>query len=152
MTNILFVCTGNTCRSPMAAALLQDKDVDGLAVNSAGIFAMEGADASPLAKQVLNENDIKYDHSSTLLTEKEVDWADVILTMTKSHKDLINSRFGKTIGKTFTLKEFVDEGEKDVADPFGGNIDTYRQTFQELAELIEKLVEKFAEDGEGLEA
>ncbi|WAA12186.1 low molecular weight protein arginine phosphatase [Fervidibacillus halotolerans] len=145
MIKVLFVCTGNTCRSPMAAALLHNKQIEDVEVQSAGIFAMEGLDASPLAKQVLNENDITYNHSSRLLTEKEVEWADIILTMTKSHKDFIVQHFERAKGNTFTLNEFIGEGEKDVVDPFGGNIHTYRETFRELSNLVDKVVEKLAE-------
>lgn len=145
MTKILFVCTGNTCRSPMAAAVLQNKKMEKVQVKSAGIFAIPGSDASPYAKQVLNENGINLEHVSTPLTEKEVEWANLILTMTKSHKQYIIEQFEEAKDKTYTFKEYADEGEKDVFDPFGGSLDTYRRTYEEITALVEKLLKKIAE-------
>jgi protein arginine phosphatase len=148
MINILFVCTGNTCRSPMAEAILKSHNIEGVSVKSAGVFAMEGSDASLNAKLVLQENNIEHVHSSKMLTIKEVEWATYILTMTESHKNMILSQFEEAEGKTFTLKEFVeqDEDDLDVVDPFGGDIDVYRQTFQELQTLIEQVVQKLKKE------
>lgn len=142
MTNIVFVCTGNTCRSPMAEAILKSKNIDGIEVRSAGIFAADGAEMSAFAKEVLKENQMNHKHRSSLFIEKDVQWADLILTMTQSHKDYIAAQFPSAAEKTFTLKEFVEEAETDVHDPFGGNLHTYRTTFAELNVLISKLEKK----------
>ncbi|WP_042463577.1 low molecular weight protein arginine phosphatase [Neobacillus dielmonensis] len=149
MQRILFVCTGNTCRSPMAEAILKNKKINGIEVKSAGIYAANGSDASPNAKQVLKKNHIEHDHFSTLLSRTEVDWADLILTMTSSHKYAIQQHYPGAINKVYTLKEFTGENyEHDVSDPFGGPVQVYEETFQELNQLIDKALEKLAHQQE----
>jgi protein arginine phosphatase len=143
MARILFVCTGNTCRSPMAEAILKSKQIPGVEVKSAGVYAANGAEASINAKIVLEENNISHDHRSTTLTKDELDWATLILTMTESHKALILSQHPHASGKTFTLKEFAEEKYNlDVADPFGGNEKIYREAFKEIQESIERIIDK----------
>jgi protein arginine phosphatase len=146
MQRILFVCTGNTCRSPMAEAILKNKNIDGIEVKSSGIFAINGGDASTNAKQVLVENKIEHQHQSNSLTHKEVEWATLILTMTSSHKAAIVVNFPAAAQKTFTLKEFIGKDvDVDVSDPFGGDIDMYRNTFNELEKLIDAAILRLKE-------
>ncbi len=141
MTKVLFVCTGNTCRSPMAEAILKSMNLPDVEVKSAGLFAASGSPGSPLAQDVLDENNIEHNHRAVLFSSEEAEWADLILTMTANHKQFIHQQYPEAKSKTYTLKEFVGT-EGDVSDPFGGTIDTYRETFMELRELIAKLREK----------
>lgn len=130
----------------MAEAIVKSKNVGGVEAKSAGLFAVNGSDASQYAKQVLEESGISQEHHSTMLTETEVEWATVILAMTASHKAAIISRFPGAAEKTYTLKEFCGECEDlDVTDPFGGNLDTYRNTFQELNRFIDVALDHIKE-------
>ncbi|MDR7239344.1 low molecular weight protein arginine phosphatase [Neobacillus drentensis] len=143
MQRILFVCTGNTCRSPMAEAILKNKQIDRVEVRSAGIYAANGSEASTHAKKVLEDNGIAHNHRSSLLTRAEVEWADLILTMTFSHKMAILQQYPQMGQKVFTLKEYSDEGSgSDVVDPYGGSLAMYEETFRELNGLIDKAIGK----------
>lgn len=142
MIRVLFVCTGNTCRSPMAEAILRNKAGEEIEVKSAGIFAGEGSPASANTTQVLQENGIECQHSSSFLTKRHIDWATCVLTMTNHHKGAILLSFPDAEDKVFTLKEFVDAGG-DVSDPFGGPVEIYRATYAELEPLIDQMLSKF---------
>lgn len=139
--NILFVCTGNTCRSPMAEVILKHQQLNDVQVRSAGIYAMPNAEMSLHAQQVLNEANMTHQHLATQLSITEVEWADLILTMTTAHKDTIIANFPNTEKKVFTLKEYTNEGSlENVVDPYGGHKAIYEETFAELNALIEQLV------------
>ena len=107
MTKVLFVCTGNTCRSPLAESLLKNMNLPGVEVKSAGTFAPNGSEASINTKMVLEEKGIQHHHKSSMLTEELVQWADHILTMTVGHKTTVIDLFPKAEVKVLTLKEFA---------------------------------------------
>lgn len=126
----------------MAEALLKEKS--GFEVKSAGIYASKGSLASPQSVEVLSEKNIKLSHQSQPLTNELVDWADLILTMTENHKQAVIQLNIKSVEKTFTLIEFVDETnpQRDISDPFGGPVEVYRHTMEQMEQYIERLVEK----------
>lgn len=141
--NIYFICTGNTCRSPMAAAILAAKKLEGVQVKSAGIYAMPGGVMSTGTTQVLQEENMWMPHTTSAVTPDDLAWADLILTMTVSHKNGLLQAYPHVADKTFSLKEYALDQDGDVSDPYGGSSAIYRETFKELSKLIDVIVEKW---------
>jgi RpiB/LacA/LacB family sugar-phosphate isomerase len=131
MKTVLFVCTGNICRSPMAEGLFRHatKGRTDCRVLSAGVGALEGQTPSPHAVRALKELGIDIsEQRSRMLTPDLVEQADYIFGMTHSHVDSVNLLFPQAAEKTFLLREFdetLDEFEKDISDPIGGSYETY---------------------------
>ena len=139
---VLFICTGNTCRSPIAEALFQAKDRD-IKVRSAGLFKFKGQ-VSPHALTMLAEYGIHYDHKPQAIHLELVEWANLVLTMTKFHRAIMLAKFPKHTHKIFTLKEYVgDQNSLNISDPVGGTLFRYRQCAQEIDQalsLLEKII------------
>src|ERR1044071_3007814 len=127
MKTILFVCTGNVCRSPMAEGILRHalQDRGSYRVMSAGLGAIDGQPPSPYAVQAVRELGINISgQRSRMLTPDLVQQADFILGMTHSHIDTVGMLYPHAIEKTFLLREFdetLDIYEKDISDPIGGS-------------------------------
>lgn len=131
----------------MAEAILKARNLENIDVRSAGIYAMDGGEMSFNGQLVLGNASIPFAHTSASLKESLIDWADLVLTMTASHKQAIILAFPHAISKVYMYKEFVTYGSiQDVSDPYGGDLRTYENTFQELNALTDKLVKKLQGD------
>lgn len=140
---LLFVCTGNTCRSPMAERLMARlcTAFPEWRFRSAGVFASPGEPASPLAIEVLKEKKIDLtDHRARVLTPDLLQEATWVIPMTASHRDLVLQMLPAAKAKAHLLHAFGPTPAKDVLDPFGGSIDTYRRVRDELDSALADLL------------
>ena len=136
---IVFVCSGNTCRSPMAEAAfrkeLKRRKISWYTIQSAGVHARDGAPMNPEARQALTEAKIPYSQTfkSRLVTPKIVEEAMAIICMTR---DLCDEVPGKNVMSIYEL------AGREIPDPYGQGIDAYRITLRYFRECIPTIISR----------
>ncbi len=168
MIRILYVCTGNTCRSPMAEyitlRLAKEYNLsDRISVSSAGVAALPGAAMAPAAVSALARRGIENTeiHQAGRATEDRIANADLILAMSTAHKEALVARYPGARDRIYTLLEYVsslppsaaaDVNDErggfmnqshgsDIADPFGGGDDVYELTAAEIEDAVRRLLD-----------
>ncbi len=145
---ILFVCTGNLCRSVLAEQMLRKRleAEPGLKieVKSAGVAAFPDYAPPDEILEILKGLGIDAGgHLSQPLTRDLVLWADLILTMEAGHQMVAARQFPRAVGKVHVLKSFAKaDGERDIADPMGQSKEVYETSAKEISKAIDKLLEK----------
>ena len=148
---IMFVCTGNICRSAMAEAMLkkmlEENKKENIEVYSCGISADDGDAPTQNAIDVMNEYEIDLKkHRATNIRYSNIEKMDIILCATLSHKMFVIRLYPELKDKIFTLKEYVGIKDEvygiDIKDPWGYNLETYRQCAKEIENCLVKLLEK----------
>ncbi|HMI54685.1 MAG TPA: low molecular weight protein arginine phosphatase [Gemmatimonadaceae bacterium] len=146
--NLLFVCSGNTCRSPMAEALARKiadrRGIKDLNVSSAGTNAWDNVPATDEALLVGMERDVDLTgHRARMLTPEIVSEADLIFVMTPAHLEQVKQMGGR--GKVHVIDEYASGAANEgIADPYGGDLEAYRQTADTLEHELEKLFDRLA--------
>lgn len=153
---ILFICTGNTCRSVMAEALMKhlwDGGPCGATpeIYSAGLSVFNGGEASPNAREVLMEEGVDVSsHVSTEITGDHIRSADLIIVMTRGHREALVNMAPDAEAKVRLLKSFDSQaaGDPDIRDPFGADVITYKKTMREIKRAVEGLIRELKQKKE----
>ncbi|MCK4488231.1 MAG: hypothetical protein KAU38_15915 [Desulfobacterales bacterium] len=148
IANILFVCTGNICRSPFAQGIftkvVAQKGLKGVTAESAGLLALPGNSATYMAQRVAAEYGADLaQHEAKSVSKDLVAWSDLILVMEKSHEDALLTAFPEVAGKVLLVRYFARFGSRrrGIADPYGLDYDAYRFCFLDIEDAVSGLVD-----------
>ncbi len=144
MKRILFVCSGNTCRSPLAeaiaASVLPGRVGCEIEVASAGTSALEGSPASALSVEVASAHGLDLSrHRARIVDRAMLRDADLIVTMSVRHRDTVGSLDPNALEYTYLLTNFSDHRHGEIPDPIGSGRDVYDRTYLAIRECIESM-------------
>ncbi len=150
MKKLLFVCSGNTCRSPLAEGIAKrifplslNEDIE---ITSAGSSAIEGLPASALAVRVASKHGIDLSrHKTRLLSRSMVKQADLIVTMASKHRQTVGVLEPSALDHTYLLTDFCNHADGDVPDPIGGDIHVYGRTYEIIEKCLDSMKNRLKE-------
>lgn len=143
---IMFICTGNICRSAMAHVMLEKRAKEenkNIEVYSCGVFAQNGDRSTNEAIEVMKEYGINLEnHRATNIRNSDIEQMDIILCATTAHKNNVINMYPNLEENIFTMKEYVEypKNDLDIKDPWGFDINTYRRCAKEIEDCIEKMM------------
>ncbi len=147
MPSILFVCTANICRSPLALALFKQKilnepDVSLWKLDSAGTWASEGEPASGKSQYLLGQKGIDIqEHRSKIINLEMLRSFNLILTMERGHKEALQSEFPEVKTRLFMISEMIGQ-RYDIQDPYNGTLEDYVEMMEEIEHILDQGFEK----------
>jgi protein-tyrosine-phosphatase len=146
MPHVLFICTANICRSPVAEGVFRQRleaaGLEGWTTGSAGTWAMQKRGASRNSVLVMEEDGIDIgDHQARLVSAELLDEADLVLCMESGHAEALRSEFPNVAAKIFMLSEMVGR-RFSVSDPYGGSLPEYRRMADDVTEIIDEGFER----------
>lgn len=151
MAHVIFVCTGNICRSPMGEAILRERwknaGLGGLTVSSMGIHGLDNKPASSLAQQICAENGIDLSgHRSRPLVPDEIRDADLVLSMEGIHQEFLSLFFPQYAEKFSLLGAWPEAPRKksNIPDPMGGSARVYKKAYTQISTQIDRILPELA--------
>ena len=144
---IMFVCTGNTCRSPMAEGFMRklcENSLIDISVISRGLAVVPKSNVSINSVIAAKKFDVDINnHVPTQLNECDIASADIVFGVTEAHKYFIVSKFPQYVDRVYSISEFSQSG--DIADPYGCDEKTYIQCAGQLHDAVKKIFEKIVD-------
>lgn len=131
---IVFVCTGNTCRSPLAESYAKSIYKDH-SFASRGIM-VTGSMTNPISQQIIDEESLIDPEAPQQLTSEDAE-SSILLTMTKGHLQILKEQYPDA--EIYLLSEYADGSDEDISDPIGGSYEDYQKVYSQMKTFIDKL-------------